>query len=336
MVEERQFSDIEMNSNEIKKYASRGRILEIFMQMLQGGGINYKQASEHYGYSEKPITIDMKIIKFMLKKYMPDSHIDFDPNGSLHRINGQGQIKAEEITAILKILIGTRAFSKAELTTLEQDLIQCAPSDERRRIERLSSATLSKYLPVKKTSSIELLELIKQFSNYILDKKVIDFTYGSSTGSDPQELRTGVPLNLYFDTFYFYVTVYMIDKDKAYNYRLDRFQTVTGRHGSYNVPADKKEDEAAAINKTNLLKMGNDVHYKFRYWNFPQTALDRFPGSKVTKQFDDGSVIIEGEIYAEGAKLFILSQGNKIKVMEPISLVEQVKAEHQKALDLYK
>jgi len=324
------------NNNKIEKIGSRERILEEFIMMMQGSKLTKPELEKTYLAGYRAITVDFKTIKKMLETYLPDCEMHSDRDQKTYEIkNSQGAISSEKILAILKILIGSRAFNKKELKNLKDELLNLVPVDQHADLKQLIAATLSKYTPVAKSSNYDLLELVKMFSEYIIDKRKIEFTYSSSTGSSSAKYHVGVPLNLYFDTFYFYVTVYIIDKGQSYNYRLDRFQTVTPKRKTFNVPTTKKEDEGAAIKKTNLLKMGNDVHYKFRYWNYPQTALDRLQGSRITHKYEDGSVAIEGEIYAEGAKLFILSQGDKIKVMEPASLVEQVKETYQKALKLY-
>jgi len=324
-------------NNKVEKIGSRERILEEFIRMMQGSKFTKPELEKFYLVSYRAITNDFKIIKTMLKTYLPDYEIYNDREQKTHEIKkSQGIISSEKVLAILKILIASRAFNKEELENLKDDLLDLVPVDQHADLKQLIAATLSKYIPVAKSSKYDLLELIKMFSEYIIDKREIEFTYSSSTGSSSVKSHVGVPLNLYFDTSYFYVTVYIIDKDQSYNYRLDRFQTVQPKRKTFNVPAAKKEDEGAAIQKTNLLKMGNDVHYKFRYWNYPQTALDRLQGSKITQQFEDGSVMIEGELYAEGAKLWILSQGAQIKVLAPQSLVEQVKTQLQAALNLYR
>jgi len=127
----------------------------------------------------------------------------------------------------------------------------------------------------------------------------------------------------------------LIDQDESRIFRLDRFLTHRAKHRSFNIPAVRREDMGVAINRTYLLKMGNIIQYKFQYWDYPQTALDKLPGSKVDKKLTD-SVIISGEMYSEGGLLWLLSQGNRIKVLEPQSLVNEVQTRLQRALDLYK
>jgi len=320
-----------------KRLGSRERILEEFIMMMQGSKFTQSELMSYYDATDRPIKLDFQIIRSMLKAHMPDYKIYNNRENKTYEIKStEGRLQSEKVLAILKIIIGSRAFSREELDDLKDDLLDLVQVDQKADLKRLIAATINKYTPVAKSSQYDLMELIRIFAECISRQRKVEFTYLSSTGSNSKESHVGVPLNLYFDTYYFYVTVYLINNKKSYNYRLDRFQTVKPKRKTFNVPIDKKEDEGAAIKKTNLLKMGNDVQYKFRYWNYPQTALDRLQGSKVTKRFPDGSVIIEGEIYAEGAKLWILSQGANIKVLAPQSLVDQVKEQLRDTLSLYK
>jgi hypothetical protein len=76
-------------------------------------------------------------------------------------------------------------------------------------------------------------------------------------------------------------------------------------------------------------------YFKIQCWTYPQTALDRLPNSRVVKQEPDGSVIIEGYLYLQGLRLWILSEGTLVKVLEPASLVEDIKKELTAALKQY-
>jgi len=69
---------------------------------------------------------------------------------------------------------------------------------------------------------------------------------------------------------------------------------------------------------------------------YPWTALDKLPNSRIISQESDGGVIIEGYLYLQGLKHWILSEGTIVKVLEPQSLIEEVKKELRASLDQYK
>jgi len=314
------------------KLSSRERIMELFLRMYQGETIAYADAMTEYNASRRPVQMDMQFIRAALKEYMPESELFYDKSHGVHGIKSKSKFQSAEILAILKALIGTRAFSKQELMDIEYDLLELIPTDNRSSVKRLLGAANDAYIPVAQRD--DLVELIGNFFDWIINKKPIEYDYESSNGRGPQNGHVGIPFNLYFDRFYFYVRMYVIDLNKSYVCRIDRFKTCKPKSRSYNIPESKKEDVNAAINKTYLLKMGNEIHFKIRYWDYPQTALDALPGSKIEKVLDD-SVIITGDIFLNGILLWILGQGDRAKALEPQSLIDAVTAKIHRTLEMY-
>ena len=69
-----------------------------------------------------------------------------------------------------------------------------------------------------------------------------------------------------------------------------------------------------------------------------QAILDRIPTAKITgKRKEHGVTIytIEAETYGDGIRMFLLSQGAWVKVLEPADLVEMMKNEIEKLQSLY-
>ena len=94
--------------------------------------------------------------------------------------------------------------------------------------------------------------------------------------------------------------------------------------------------------KTFMMSGGNDVNYVFSYTGYPQTALDQLPKSTIKKNSDgslykdkDGGQIIEGHISHNGALMWVLSQGSKVKVKFPITLAQEVQENLTATLDRY-
>lgn len=319
--------------DEMNKLSSRERIIALFLRMFKGETITYTEAMADYNASQRPVQMDIQFIRTALKEYMPESELFYDKGKGVHGIKSKGKFQSGELLAILKILIGTRAFGKQELMDIEYDLLELISTDDRSQVKRLLGAANDAYIPVAQRD--DLIELIGNFFDWIINKKPIEYDYKSSNGRGPQNGHVGIPFNLYFDRFYFYVRMYVIDLNKSYVCRVDRFTMCKPKSRSYNIPEIKKEDVNAAINKTYLLKMGNEIHFKIQYWSYPQTALDALPGSKVEKILDDGSVIITGDIFLRGILLWALGQGDGVKVLAPQSLVDAVVERLRKTMTLY-
>ncbi|WP_119317158.1 WYL domain-containing protein [Companilactobacillus formosensis] len=323
---------------DIKNSGSRYRILNIFTRFLNHETMTMDWATEHYKANKTAIQKDFKLIRRILAQQMPNRQLVLDKSNSEYHITREGVIDGADAIAILKMLIGTRAFSKAELKDFTSDILDLVDDGDYRNIKVLLSATMAEYKPVK--VSDDLRERIRRLSECILKKRSVTFKYHSSRqGSDATKDIIGVPINMYFDTSYYYVMIYLLKdadpKDNPRIFRIDRFEfPIDSSKRAINIPYSKKVDEGTMLNKTHLLKMGNDVNYSFEYFSYPQTALDKLPGSRIVEK-KENSVIIEGSIFTEGALLWIFSQGNQLKVLGPDSLVRAVKQRLVDTLKLY-
>jgi len=190
------------------------------------------------------------------------------------------------------------------------------------------------YIPVKTNG--KLLNYIDDFTRFIESRAEIEFTYqGSLPNSDNQRVRRGVPISLYFSNFYFYVLIFSQAKG-ARVCRLDRVLSYKELEGSFNIPREGWEDGTSVRNFTYLLNGGRKSYFKIKYMAYPWTALDKLPNSRIISREADGGVIIEGYLYSQGLKHWLLSQGSLVKILEPLSLIEEIKKEMQASLDQYK
>jgi predicted DNA-binding transcriptional regulator YafY len=65
-----------------------------------------------------------------------------------------------------------------------------------------------------------------------------------------------------------------------------------------------------------------------------QAVLDKLPTAKVIER-SGRKHLIEAEVYGDGIKMWILSQGSWIKVIAPSDFVEEIKQEVTRMLTYY-
>ena len=80
---------------------------------------------------------------------------------------------------------------------------------------------------------------------------------------------------------------------------------------------------------------GKEITFTFRFWGIIEAALDKLPTSKVIKEFDDTSVLIEATAYDTGVIMWLLSQGANVQVTSPPSFVEKIQTEIEKMQKRY-
>lgn len=327
-------NDTETNKNKLPQ--STIRVVDIIMRMLQGEKINLDEAASYYNAKPRTIYRDLQAIRenqIFNSQYV----MERDSTQKTNVVLSDGKISAQEIFVVLKIIMGTRALSKVEFDEISRQLRKLVSTKEQRQLDKFLKL---EYNPVKTIDN--MIERIDEFNGFIERRQAIEFTYqGSLPTSDNTRKRLATPLSVYFSDFYFYVL--MNSKDKGTRvYRLDRILKYSPSSDRRMIPSNQREDESSIRNFTYLLNGGEKHYYKIAYRGYPQTALDRLPGSRIMMKDDkyirrpDGSVIIEGYLFTQGMKHWILGQGTFVEVLEPSSLISEVKRELQKSLDQYK
>lgn len=66
-----------------------------------------------------------------------------------------------------------------------------------------------------------------------------------------------------------------------------------------------------------------------------QVAIDKFPMAKIIN-CSEGKYLIEAEVFDDGIKMWLLSQGAWAKVIAPDDFVEEIKSEIERLSELYK
>lgn len=306
-------------------------VVEMFTRMLNGDKLSMDDEMQRYNCSAKTIQRYLRDIRESIADTDLKLTYIHDLKTKTYYIKKETDTPLEEVLALLKVIIGIRAFGKTELNQLTNQLLGKLSKEDSHLAKRLINSTASKYVPVK--SNYDLLPRIKNFSEYIDTHTAIEFTYLNSS----QKIKTGIelPLSIYFDNFYFYVTTYNEQLNQIQIHRMDRFQSIVPLHNKkIPLPWNVKKDDGNEINNTYLISDGKQDNFQIYYSGFPQTALDHFPNSKVIKEFDN-EVLIEGTAYTQGLIMWIMGQGTRVRVKSPISLIEAVKSELKKTLEFY-
>lgn len=80
---------------------------------------------------------------------------------------------------------------------------------------------------------------------------------------------------------------------------------------------------------------GELMTIKFKFTGAsPQAVLDRLPTARILST-DEASVIFEAEVYGHGIKMWLLSQGEYLEVLEPIEFRREMRETVLKMAELY-
>ena len=154
------------------------RFIEIKEKLEKGEILKKKKLSEKYGVSEKSIQRDFDTLNsYYAEKNQSKVVYNWQKEGyELQKDVNINVFTNEEILAISKILLESRAFCKEELEILLRKIAnQVASSDSYKRIEKIIKNERFNYVQLQHGKP--LLKAIWNLSKYITDRKIIEIEY---------------------------------------------------------------------------------------------------------------------------------------------------------------
>jgi len=146
------------------------------------------------------------------------------------------------------------------------------------------------------------------------------------------------PVSIMFSEYYFYLIAYKSDSETPntpFYFRIDRIVDITVHREKYELTNEQNVEEGLLRQKSQFMWPGPSRRVRFEFTGpSVQAVLDRIPTAKVVERQDEKS-IIEAEVFGEGIKMFLLSQGSWVKVLAPEGFVLEMKAEIEKMQSLY-
>lgn len=158
--------------------------------------------------------------------------------------------------------------------------------------------------------------------------------------------RTVEPVGLMFSEYYFYLMGIITDYSTREVFhkkndpcptldRLDRIRSIKETEEKFAVPYKDRFKEGEYKNRVQFMFGGEPQKISFNYYGpSVEAVLDKFPMAKVVDK-QDGVYSIEAEVFGTGVKMWLLSQGSKIKVTAPETLVQEIKQEIERMNNQY-
>lgn len=305
------------------------RVLGIFYRLLNGEGLSIKKLSQEYGVSSKSISRDFCEIRNFLtdnREMVQNMELKYSTGMKTYSLVQNDRLCPKELLLIMKILSGARAIDKIQLLELVGKLKSFTANDDKDMIGQLMAKEMYHYQGIK-LSCDDLVDLIWKLTNCIYRQKEITVSYIKMDGSRiERRLR---PLSLMFSEYYFYLIAASCEepKESPHYYRVDRILHMTEHRDTFQIRYTDKFDEGELRRKIQYMFPGSDQRIKFEFTGpSVQAVLDRLPTARIIGKEDD-KYTIEAETYGTGIKMFLLSQGKWVKVLEPAGFVEEMKEE---------
>lgn len=315
----------------------KDRMLDIFYRLVKGEDISLKGIAEEYEVSTKSISRDISEIKsyFSDKRELTGSaEIKYASGTKTYYLQNDNFLLSKELIALIKMMIGCRAFSKMEVLEMISKLKNFTTHHDRKLLEHLVLKEMYHYNEVRHDCE-SVIDNLWQLTRCIDARKEITITYYKIDRNRVE--RRIMPIALTFSDYYFYLIAYYCDAEKwiPLYYRVDRITNIVEHRKQFKLDKEYDFDEGDLRSKIQFMRPGEYRKIKFSY-NGPsvQAILDKIPTARVIS-VDEDKKIIEAETYGIGINMFLLSQGSMVEVLEPKEFVDEMAGEIAKMAEIY-
>ena len=145
------------------------------------------------------------------------------------------------------------------------------------------------------------------------------------------------PESIVFSDYYFYLIASHNKEGRFVNrfYRIDRITNIKKHKENFKIEYSNRFDEGNLKNEIQYMWPGNDEIIVFEFTGpSVQAILDKLPKSEIIKR-EGNKYTIRAKVYGSGIRMFLLSQGEWVKVLEPDNFVSDFKSEIERMYHSY-
>ena len=314
------------------------RVLEIFFRGLRGEDLSVQGLANEYEVSTKSITRSINELKDFLadhRELVGNTELQYSYSDKCYRLYMDEFLTNKELFALVEVMIGARAFSKMELLTLIDKLKKFTTPEDRPKLNELIRKELYHYPEVSHDCE-SVQDNLWKIVNCITERKEISIEYYRMDRKwVTHRLR---PATVMFADYYFYLIAFVTEgkTEKPYYFRIDRIKQITIHRKNFATLDAPTFDEGLLRKRSLFMWPGKLQTIRFEF-NGPsvQAVLDKLPTARIIERMGGRKYLIEAEVYGDGIKMWLLSQGAWVKVVAPASFVEEMCHEIDKIKNLY-
>lgn len=334
------------------RHSKNSRTLSIYIRLCAGKLINKAEEANRFGVDERSIQRDIDDIRAFLEDQKTERstesreiiydrvHKGFTMTGA----DGSAMTNSE-ILAVSKILLESRAFSKKEMDALLGKLIEgCVPLRNMKLVSDLIAN--EKYHYVELTNPSYDRDSLWNLGVAVRNHNLLEISYHRAEAVDECVKRMIEPVGIVFSEYYFYLNAFLVEKDASgkyvhkYSYpavfRVDRISSIRETGQKFKVPYNGRFEEGEFRKRVQFMYSGELMRVKFRFYGgSAEAVLDRLPTAKIVSRQQD-QYEIEAEVFGKGIMMWLLSQGEKVEVLSPEWLREEMKGTLEKMVERYK
>ena len=239
-----------------------------------------------------------------------------------------------ELFAVAKVIIGSRAFSENDTALIMGKLKRFVSVGDRKKLDEILRKELYHFSETKHDCE-NVIHTLWQLTAAITDKKEITISY-YKVDRTLSEKRIQ-PISIMFSEYYFYLIAYYPNEyDEPRYFRVDRITGIVEHRKHFSTNDVPNFDEGELRKRSQFMFYGKLRQIRFWYTGPSlQAILDKLPTAKVVDR-KRRQYLIEAEVYGDGIKMFLLSQGTWVKVVAPEEFVKEIGDNAREIAALYR
>lgn len=317
------------------------RTLDMYVRLTEGKIINKKEEAMKFGVDERSIQRDIDDIRAFLCEKADSNEMDsrtivYDRSKDGFVLSGaEGSLMSnDEILAVSKILLESRAFTKNEMSNILDKLIQgCVPQKNMKLVSTLISNEKYHYVELRHNSSVK--DKLWALGEEIQQCNLLEIIYDKQVSTKEVVKRIIQPVAIIFSEYYFYLNAFIVKKNEQGVYeqvheyptifRIDRIREYREVGEKFRIAYANRFEEGEFRKKVQFMFPGNLIKIQFKYTGRNiEAILDRLPTAEA-KKIDGDGYIVTAEVYGTGILMWLLSQGSAVEVLRPKSLRNEMK-----------
>ena len=337
-------------SEKMGKESKNFRTLDMYVRFCEGKVINKAEEARRFEVDERSIQRDIDDIRAFLEEQRVSSKdirsIEYDrvKKGFLMTGSEPSMMTNSEILAVAKILLESRAFTKRELKNILDKMVEgCVPLKNMKLVNELIANEKYHYVELNHKEYIQ--DKLWSIGLDIQEHNLVSIDYARANAPRECIKRIIEPISIMFSEYYFYLNAFIVEQEEngkyvhKYNYpaifRIDRIKNYKNLGEKFRVPYANRFEEGEFRKRIQFMYAGKLLNIKLKYYgDNPEPILDRLPTARVVEKCEH-DFVIEAEVYGKGCLMWILSQGDKVEVLRPDSLREEMRGMLQRMVEKY-
>lgn len=306
------------------------RMLSMYDRLSEGKILYKSEEAGYFQVNEKSIQRDVEDIREYLDAQFAqtgnENRLIYDHTQRGYRLERSERmmLSNEEVLAVAKILLDSRALTRTEMMDMLDRLVACCvPPENRKLVNDLIANERYHYIELQHKKVF--MDKMWDIGVAIHETRNIEITYERTDHKIVS--RKVQPLAIMFSEFYFYLAANIenIDREKAFQnaddkyptiYRIDRILELKVLEEHYRIPYKDRFEEGEYRKRIQFMQGGRLQRTNFWYQGASvEAVLDRLPTARILKE-EEGRYLISAETFGSGIEMWLRSQGDRVEVVQ--------------------